>query len=376
VSIQILPYRDEHVPAVKAFNQRLTAGRAGFTFPESPNSEDLPANKGVAIYQNLFVAVEDTTSQVHGGYILKHQPIRRLSSDSASECEEHIGNYQLPLSEGIVDAKYGMVGIRLYLDAMSRQKKLYSLGMGNLLRPLPQLLKKMGWTVAEIPFFFKVLHPGKVIRRMPAIRQYPPVKRLLPLLDQGKIFPLLIHLYNAVQRMRRPVLSKEWQVFVEPTFGPWADDLWRQTASDYQWIAKRDSNVLNLLYPGNSTRYCRLRIQYKNETIGWILVLDTRMHEHKQFPFLKVGTIADGLTLKGREMECLLCAEKHLLSCDVDLIISNQSHDRWTSSLRRMGYMRGPSNYIAAFSPDLWQGLERYGQCHINRGDGDGPIHL
>ena len=62
------------------------------------------------------------------------------------------------------------------------------------------------------------------------------------------------------------------------------------------------------------------------------------------------------------------------------MIVSNQSHAAWSSALRRSGLFSGPSNFIFASSPKLTALLRARGvgpgDIHMNRGDGDGPIHL
>ena len=62
----------------------------------------------------------------------------------------------------------------------------------------------------------------------------------------------------------------------------------------------------------------------------------------------------------------------------VDLIVSNQLHAAWSLALLDAGFRLGPSNYLLAASPALaaCAGTARDDEFHINRGDGDGPIHL
>jgi hypothetical protein len=60
----------------------------------------------------------------------------------------------------------------------------------------------------------------------------------------------------------------------------------------------------------------------------------------------------------------------------VDLIVSNQLHGAWVSALRGAGFRAGPSNFIFAMSKALTALIPEGAEVHINRGDGDGPIHL
>jgi hypothetical protein len=64
----------------------------------------------------------------------------------------------------------------------------------------------------------------------------------------------------------------------------------------------------------------------------------------------------------------------------VDLIVSNQSARCWRDGLRRESFLEGPSGFLFGLSPSLSQRVaftERsLPECHLNRGDGDGPINL
>jgi len=44
--------------------------------------------------------------------------------------------------------------------------------------------------------------------------------------------------------------------------------------------------------------------------------------------------------------------------------------------LRRSGFLEGPSNFIFAAAKKLAALSSAFDEFHINRGDGDGPIHL
>ncbi len=88
----------------------------------------------------------------------------------------------------------------------------------------------------------------------------------------------------------------------------------------------------------------------------------------------------DGLAAPEDVAAVVSAAARFLESRGVDLIISDQSHEACGAALRREGFFPGPSNYVIGVSPKT-AGLaapfeERVRQAHINRGDGDGPIHL
>ena len=107
MSLQILPYAQEAVPAVREFNQRLLAGGAlaDQQFPETPDPGWMPG-------MELFLAVEE--SMVRGGYILRRQTF------SVAGATLPAAHYRLPLSEGIINRSYAMLGLRMVRDALSR----------------------------------------------------------------------------------------------------------------------------------------------------------------------------------------------------------------------------------------------------------------
>jgi len=91
-----------------------------------------------------------------------------------------------------------------------------------------------------------------------------------------------------------------------------------------------------------------------------------------------VGTIVDCLAPPEDAVTVVRAATRTLESRGVDLIVSNQLHAAWSQALAATGFRRGPSNFLFAASPALAVLLEDAGdgELHINRGDGDGPIHL
>ncbi len=141
MALRILPYSCDAVPAVREFNRRLLAGGAPADqqFPESPNPGWMPG-------MELFLANDE--SHVRGGYILRRQT---FSTASGAVLAAH---YRLPLSEGVIDRAYAMLGLSLVRDALAREPRLYAMGMGGWDKPLPQMLKRLKWTMCEVPFHF------------------------------------------------------------------------------------------------------------------------------------------------------------------------------------------------------------------------------
>src|SRR4029077_10210297 len=121
----------DDIPGVLEFNARLKKG--GIDFALNISSQELmPRDPAVeAPCQTAYILTDGAS--VRGGYILKDEWLFARGEFFLG------GNYQLPLSEGIVDRRYAIVGVQLVKDALTRQPCLYSLGMGGVARPLPRL---------------------------------------------------------------------------------------------------------------------------------------------------------------------------------------------------------------------------------------------
>src|SRR5579883_89256 len=161
----------EDAESVAQFNERLARAGVTFRFPTSPADLVRSPESREEPYQRAYVLSVD--SVVRGGYILKSERL------FAGEAELAAGNYQLPLSEGIIARQYAMVGLQLLKDALRRQPRLYCLGMGGMSRPLPQMLKRLSWDVSEVPFLFRIEDPSAFRREIRWLRQRNRLRLLL-----------------------------------------------------------------------------------------------------------------------------------------------------------------------------------------------------
>jgi hypothetical protein len=163
-------------------------------------------------------------------------------------------------------------------------------------------------------------------------------------------------------------------------FGDWADRLWEECHAKYALVGSRDRETLNILYPSENPAFRRLVVRGDGKVLGWAVLLDTAMRDHKYFGDLRVGSIVDCFGDPEHAGMVAARAREELLSRGVDLIVSNQSHQAWGDGLRRAGFLDGPSNFLFAASPQLGARLDGFEgnqrRVHFTRGDGDGPIHL
>jgi len=370
MNIQIQPYQARHIPLVKQFNKRLENGNALSRFPESNTPSWLPKSESSRLYQEYFLAINNGT--VRGGYILKYQEFF-INGQIIP-----IAAYQLPISEGIINPDFVNIGMLLTLTALKKSPELFVLGMGGYSEKLPQLLKAMRWSICEIPFYFKVIDPFNFLRKISFLRKTLLRKVLFDSLAYTGTGWLAIHAFQALRsRKIRPGLLSVNQI---EAFDEKADFLWNEVKNDYKMIAVRNQETLNILYPKSSSRFKRIEIFEDQQYIGWAVLLDTPMSNHKQFGSMRVGSVVDCLAHPTNACKILSCATNYLIKRKVDIIVANHSHVMWKDSFNQLGYIQGPSNCLFAASRDLAKDIRLFEanekQIFFMRGDGDGPINL
>ena len=233
----------------------------------------------------------------------------------------------------------------------------------------------MRWTLIDIPFLFRVRHAAGFFHNILPLRTTPLRRLFLDAMAVSGIGGLGMH---ALQVR----ISRARSVSVEPVFefDSWADDLWDRCKTHLSLSVIRSSTMLNSLYSPNEGRFLRLKMSQGGEAVGWVVLRDTQMRDHRYFGNMRVGTIIDGMAMPNALPAVIKAATNVLETRGVDVTISNQGNDRWVKSLRKCGFLSGPSNYILAMSPQLTALLEPLAEhksrLHINRGDGDGPLDL
>jgi hypothetical protein len=371
VAIQIRPYTEEFSGPVAEFNRRVGPAHVPFRIPETPVPSWLPKVGGRNIYQEIFLAIEDGC--VRGAYTFKHQQFSFWGRVL------EVGACQMPISEGVVDKRYSLVGPKIVNDALRRQPLSYGLGLGSLDAAITRMLLAMGWSVRAVPFFFRVRNGFRFLRNIRYLKTTVLRRCVLATAAYSGfgwvgariVWPLVA-----------PVAEQPRSVCAEQVdeFSTWADDIWKTCKYWYSMVGVRDSDVLNILYPPGNPRFIRLKILNNGKPAGWAVLLDTVMSDSKYFGNMRVGSIADCLALPEDADKVISVASQVLEKRGVDLILSNQSHASWGRALSRAGFVEGPSNYLFVTSEPLTELLNDIDPAskgiHLNRGDGDGPIHL
>lgn len=378
--ISITRYLPEHVREVRQLNDRIRG--AGIRFPECHHPHWLPPIMGLPLFQEYFVAIDEQGS-VRGGYMLKHQEFLLHGRRTI------LADWQLPLSEGIIDPKYALVALQLYKHAIDQQPYLLGLGGGSLDEPILKVCRLLKWHSVPVPFFFRVVNTGRFLKHIGPLRRSRWKSATADILAISGLGQLAIGAIQLLSRYHRRPKSVSFE-FVD-SFAEWANEIWDRCGRQYGLIAVREREILNQLYPstrvnpgrghaGEPGKFERIRVSRDGQTIGWAVVLASTMRNHTHFGDLRVGTIVDVLAAPQDACDSIACARDALFDQRVDLMVSNQSHSAWCEAHRSCGFLEGPSNFFFSASPKLVAELEPFVEnlrtFHLNRGDGDGPINL
>jgi len=359
------------MPAVRAFNERMRAANAGadFLLADQPNAVRAPGRPAPPIEWTKYLVL-DQDDEARGGFLLMTQPAWIGGAVTP------VANYQAPLSEGITDSRFGMVGLHMLRHVQRQWPMAFVVGMGGMDRPLPRLLQAAGWTVNAVPFFFHIVSPGRVVRELRVLRKRPAV-----------------HLAARAAAMTGAawagVTALQWRSWTAGApggrvqlervdrWGPWADTLWERTRDASIFSVVRDRATLDVLYPLDDRRYLAFAAHRGGDVVGWAVALNTQMRDHSHFGNLRVATMLDAQALPDAAPAVAAAVRAELSAGDTDVIVTNQSHKIWTDAVRRAGFLSGPSNYLFAMSKPLAQAVsEAPARVHVTRGDGDGRIHL
>jgi hypothetical protein len=365
--IAIESYREEHQNAVRAFNQRLRdrTSESDLVFYEHCHPAWLPKLDGSPLYNEYFVAQENDA--VHGAYALKYEQFF-----SPEQGEFAVACYHHPLSEGVIDRNYFSVGGLLLRDAVRRESMLYTLGMGGYDRPLPKMLKAMGWELRSVPFYFHVVHPYRFLRQMMVLRISFLQRWMMNLAAFSGIGWAALAAWQKIKRLRVSSRLGALEAGEVEEFADWADTLWLEAKDAYHLASVRDCQTLARLYPPSQTHLTKLCVYQQGRPIGWAVVGERRTDP--KYGSLRVGSIVDCWAHPANATQIIYCATLKLEANGVNLIVSNQSHKQWRRALEECGFFTAESNFVFATSKKFSGLLQKgdFGQFHLNRANGDG----
>jgi hypothetical protein len=373
MAIRILPHSEEFRDAALAFNLRMRAAGSPWGVYVEPECDWLPKRPGRRVWREHHLAIDDQGA-VHGGFTLKPQEWWVQGGTQV------VTDWQGPFSEGSVDSAYAMLAVKLMRDMVSKRPALFSWGHGGGDQPVVQMLRKMGWLIHETPLCLLVLNPFRFLRRTAFLRRSASRRFALDAAAFSGIGSIgLRTLHFALRALRHKSFSATASTF--DGFEPWADELWERCKHSYAAIALRDAESMNLLAPFSSwPPVTRLRVERAGDTIGWALVMHTRMHADARFGDLHVGSIVDCLANPLDAGEIVSASTQYLRAEGVDIVVSNQSHPGWISGFADNGYVVLPKLRLFVASPALRDLLTPFEQTahglHLTNMDGHGPHAL
>ncbi len=198
MGIQVQPFEEHHIEAVKAFNARIAAqvdelenrfgGAAHSRLPESVVPTWLPPVEGSLLREEHFVAVEG--DEVRGGYTLKFQEFSYRGKVHS------MAGWHEPVSEGTIEKKYAAVGMMLLRAALKAEPHLYCTAMGGIDTVPPKFLKAMHWQLELSSFQFYVHRPYRFFRGLRHLRRdrgRVPARRFQKLAHERDAPPYALH---------------------------------------------------------------------------------------------------------------------------------------------------------------------------------------
>jgi hypothetical protein len=372
VKTSIATYRPEHVPAVRELNDRLTRGGSHWQFYDDPVPQWLPRDEPDCSVWREFAVVLDEEEQARGGLVVKPQRFRLGMADI------DLLTWQGPVSEALVDRRFGKVGMQCLMYLRDRNPLLFGWGGSDQLN---RLLEAFGWTRWETPLAMKIICPSRVARLAPFLRGSGLRARLATLAGVTGLAAMVFHTVQTAIAVRSDGLTAPSATTHRvDSFGDWADDIWQAVRDDYAFIALRDSKSLNRLMARTGWPDCQIhRIDEAGQTLGWVATRVSDLKGDKRFGDLRLGCIVDALALPGHEGRAVRCGEDLLRAQGVDLIAGHISHRTWIDAFGQSGFLRIARQRRLFIAPDLFERLTQLGvdapdQVHLMPIDGDGPM--
>lgn len=347
--LSLVPYTSSWTKAAQAFNRRLIDAQAPIDFHLCEEASAV---------QYLVVDGED----VRGGCLADIEA-GRVGAQTAE-----IISIQSPLSEGLFDPKYAGVSLWMVREIVRRWPNSYSIGMGSLNRPYPRLLRALRWKVATVPFYFRVLHGGRVLRSMPSLSQ----KKGARLAGSIPVLPSIAFNLLHGWRGRRWTGGRVAGLETVSSFSAKDTTAWDR-ATHLTFGVSRDSAVLNRRYREEMTDHGG--VTFARFDGGFLVLKITQFTNHRHFGSLRVATWADGLAEPGKEASLVTGAEELATSMKADLLITNQLYEPIQRVIQERGWLSHPSNFLLAVPPSLTDMVEP-ATSHVTRRDGDGLVNL
>ena len=367
----------QHEDAIASFNARMQAGGSDQRLSLAPSFSKIARTPDSPIQiESLVLLMGD---EVRGGVNIKTMPFRVAGST------REIAFYNRPLSEGVVDPKYALVGTMIHKLVSRRHPEIYGLGVGSRDEPVARLMIATGWTCTEVPFAVRVQSAWPFLlqaRRLHTSKLRSAVSSTLAHTGLGRAGLAMWSGWQAL-RGRRP-RTRGLETIVEPDWGVWTDEVWNRSRDAYPFVGERSRRVLEALYHERDRppHFRRVRVRRDGEDIGWAVTLAAKLSDHNHFGSLRLGSIVDAFG-DPADAPAIVSAALRDLDGRCDLVVANFGHHEWAAACRQVGMMSGPTNFLLFLSKPLVARWTRSNgappdleTAFVSRGDGDGPANL
>lgn len=372
MAIEITPYLSQHEAAVGDFNARLAAAGADWAFYDKARPEWLPTGVSDNTWRDYFVAVEDG-SAVRGAYCLRTQ--RFLFQGEPVEAS----SIQGPISEGLIDKRFGMLAFHMIRDMEQRAPRLF--GWGSSERMLA-VLRKLRWREFRTPFLLRLVKVNRFLRLNKFLRSSRARRMALDALAASGLGAAGA---RGLQWAGRIASGGAWTPRATVTecarFGPWADEIWEAARGGYAFVATRDQATMNAVVPTDGWPLAMiLRVDSGGRTLGWAVARDTQFEDDARFGKLRVGASVDSLARPGEEGKVIQAATRFLQARGVDIIAAAHTHPVWLAAFAGAGFLASKGRRPFVIAPGL-SGIigstdDVIAGVHLTLLDGDGPHGL
>jgi hypothetical protein len=364
----------EHEEKVEAFNQRLAA--AGQTYHrlsvEKPFRTMLHRDDSPVIAERFLCFEND---EIRGGIGIKRMMFRVCDSD------EEVAVSVYPLSEGIINPAYSIIGLMIQKEMLRRFPLMYSLGAPST---TPAKLKqRTGWYSMPVPFYFKVLHARPFFRNLAYLRKKRWLKNAMDFVALSGAGSLGLRMFNLFQKARRRYpATRHLSIERFDCWGDWADEAWSRARNRYTLIGDRSRVALQSLYPDGHEHLIKLKISARDtdRLLGWAVITASQLKKHRYFGDMRLGVIVDMMAAPEDAYWVLSGALAAVDQCEADLVVSNHSERRWNEAFEQVGMLQWKTNFHLFLSPKLWKRFEPLKEYssgfYFTRGDGHGPTQF
>ncbi len=377
--LQFVPLTQDLVPACGEFNERLGRAGAALSGFTCLVNRDRGMHPPAPMEVERYVGV-DVDGQVRGAYSLRWQFLWLHG-------EQLLGaHYGYPISEGIIDKQYAMVGVLVLLDAVKRCEYLYLLGAGGRTGNVFRVAEHVGFAIEDVPFLFRVINGGRFLRNLPQM-QRGLERRVLATIGSAtglaQIATGILHGASAIRHCGSSSLRPTSSVTVEEvaTLAAPADEVWSRVRSQYALCVVRDGAHVEPSFPLDRTDLHRLVVRHQGSIVGWSVVMRQGLSRLQAY----LGDVTPGLIVDAfgdtvYANEIVRAATAYLADQAVDVVITNTCHAGWVSGYKRAGFIAWDSQFPLIVSHSL---ARRIGdlraimpRSHMSRADADGVHYL